>query len=124
MKVERHVHADGSEETPPTFKHFAENHNLTLEIHKRLTGDPKTRVWVRFKNSEIKDGSLLHSTTGRGPTEHAAILDYCIAIAGKLLVIDAYGTREGRVELQVPAGLYHPAEDIGRPLEAAGPWRP
>ena len=84
-----------------SFEHFAEQHDLTLEMHERhgkytLAG----RYYCYFVNGEVSEPGVLVGTVGNGQTKEAAIQDYAHKLKGQLLVIDAY--KSSRRSIQCP----------------------
>jgi hypothetical protein len=73
---------------------------LDEEIEIRFP-DINQNYMFSFKNAEIKEGSMLVSTCGRGKTSDVAKKNYMPEIAGKILVFHAFD-KERRREIVVP----------------------
>ena len=78
---------------------FADERDLTLEIHKRDAGETLP-YYVGFADAEVKEGQVLCGVVGDGDTIGEAINDYAKQILGKILAIDAFG--DGRETVRVP----------------------
>lgn len=88
-----------------TFENFADKHSLVMSIQERkLDGYSKAnqlkRYCASFKDTEVKDGSVLRNTYGQGNTLKEAIEDYSKKILGELLIVDAFKNK--RREIQCP----------------------
>jgi hypothetical protein len=86
-----------------TLEDFANKHGLVMEVRERsgrYVSNPSTRFYAHFKRCEVKDGCMLGSISGNGPTEEAAIADYGRRISEQHLVFNAYGS--DRVDLVAP----------------------
>lgn len=94
MKVESHTLPRS------TIEAFADKHGLVMEIHERSPVDSQNRFYAHFKRVEVSDGSVLIGTYGNGATPEDAIAAYGEKIAGKLIVVDAFGSE--RREIAVP----------------------
>lgn len=72
-----------------------------------VTGTPKDKCWTAsLKYAEIKEGSILSSQSGRGKTPDEAINNYCEAISGERIILNAMSETR-RQEYNVPADLTH-----------------
>lgn len=79
---------------------FAAEHNLELVVRERHLHDNDSRYYAQFKNTEVKDGSVLVSTFGNGRTPDAAVREYARLISGKLLVVNVF--RPNGQDIPVP----------------------
>ena len=74
-----------------TIEAFAEQHDLTMEIHERRRSiGAKDRFYAIFKSCEVKKGHYLLGSFGDGDTPEHAILQYAKNISGKVLVFNAW----------------------------------
>lgn len=95
MKVERELVRTS------TLEAFADKHGLTMKVVERpMSVGSATRFYAFFQGAEVKDGCMLISVSGNGPTEEAAIADYGPQISERNLIVDAYS--ETRREIRVP----------------------
>ena len=78
---------------------FANKHKLELDVNER-TDPALPKYYVAFKSSEVKDGSMLISSSGDGNTIDEAIDEYKKKVSNKVLVINAM--KENRREIRVP----------------------
>lgn len=101
MKVEVHYVEKN------TLEAFADEHDLTVVVYEREPEllrlpriGPNARFFAEFQCCEVKEGRVLCSYYGDGPTPEAAMEDYARRISGKLLVMNAYSPT--RKEIQAP----------------------
>ena len=82
---------------------FARENNLYLVVNERdaeMEAHTRCRYYVSFDRAEIKEGSILISTSGNGNTVYMAVTDYCNRISKTILIIGAY--TDNRREIRVP----------------------
>jgi hypothetical protein len=80
-----------------TLEQFAEAHGLTMQINERaLPERHPARFYASFEDCEVKDGSILCSAFGDGPTPEEAMATYADAISLKQLVISAFDKKKRR----------------------------
>lgn len=77
------------------------NQNLVITRHSNPKIFSETKFTVCFENAEIKQGSILHSTYGRGLDIREALNDYTEQIEGFLLVFNAR-SKTNRMSFVVP----------------------
>lgn len=97
---------------------FAEKYGLEMMVNENskraeLKGKPLARYSANFRNVEVKDGVMLHSTYGYGATVDEAIRDYVNRIEGTRIVHNA--DLPERAEINVPNRL--PLKDEDTRLE-------
>lgn len=92
---------------PVTFESFCEKHGLKVVVKERpIGGDgPRHRFYADLRSpedgcTEVKDGVMLISVHGNGPTVVDAIKDLAPRLLSKRLVVNAYS--RNRREIQVP----------------------
>jgi hypothetical protein len=86
---------------PITFKAFAEQHGLVLEMHERHGVEIAKRYYCCFEYSDTKEGEVfLSGTTGNGRTTKEALADYALRLRGRVLVL--YAETKDRREIQCP----------------------
>lgn len=82
---------------------FADICNLNLVIKRRTNWhDPKSTWFSHFEYVDVKNGIMLTSTFGNGPTPQDAVADYCRVLQGKEIVLHAH-VPEYRKEFTFPA---------------------
>jgi hypothetical protein len=94
VKIERH------DWPRATIEEFAEANDLVMEIHERHPDASAAKFYAHFKNTDIKEGTMLRGGGGDGPTPEAAIHAYAREISTRLLVVNAF--RPDRREILVP----------------------
>jgi hypothetical protein len=83
----------------PSIVEFAEDHDLTLEIHRRH--DPSLpRYYAHFASADILDGACPRGTYGDGQTELQAVNHYAARISRRRLVLNVMCA--SRREITVP----------------------
>jgi len=88
-----------------SLQEFADEHNLTLEMHERTGRDfhGLPRFYCHFKHADVKQGGCLYGKFGQGSTEVDAMKDYIKEIRETILVIDAWAINpDDRHEIVVP----------------------
>lgn len=84
-----------------TLSELSEMMDVNLEV--KYLPKRENRKWIcRFDNTEVKGDGVLIGKYGDGDSPDEAINDYATSIAGKTIVLNAYGNRK---EFKVPASL-------------------
>lgn len=98
-----------------SIQEFADKYGLSMTVQERrssLIESGLARYFAHFDYVEVKDGSMLISGSGNGPTIETAIMDYCDEISNKLLVYRATASADRR-EITAPE-LYVDLEKLDK----------